>query len=69
MNNREIKIGHEIEREITPRVRRWLRSIEARCWEMTGCSVSDLPDRDWSALYDDGLTPREAIQRAMDDAS
>lgn len=66
MNNRELE--REREREITPAVARWLRSVEARCWELAGCSISDMMDRDWSLLFDEGLSPREAVERAMEDA-
>jgi hypothetical protein len=47
----------------------WMRLVDAAVWSRAGCSILDLPDcpfRDW---YDEGLTPRDAAQRAIRNAN
>lgn len=48
--------------------KQWMKRVDDLVWQQAGCSVHDLPDclfRDW---HEDGVTPEEAAERAVEEA-
>jgi hypothetical protein len=47
----------------------WMRAVDAQVEALAGCNIYDLPDCCYPDWYDDGLSPREAAQRAIRNAN
>ncbi len=45
----------------------WMRQVNAVINRAVGCSVYDLEDWCWRDAYDDGYTPEEAAEEALDE--
>ena len=45
----------------------WISEVDELVTKLTGLGVSDLPDATWYDYYDDGLSPREAIEMANEE--
>ena len=46
----------------------WLAGVDQAVWGLAGCSLYDLPDHDYWALYEAEATPTEAAESALDAA-
>lgn len=46
----------------------WMQAVDHAVWQLAGCSIHDLPDCNFRPLFDDGLTPLEMAQEALQDA-
>lgn len=42
--------------------RLWMQDVDDRVYDRLGVSVMDLPDQEWRAWFDEGLSPEEAIE-------
>ena len=43
----------------------WMKSVDAACYKLCGCSVHDLNDICFTDLYEDGVSPTSAARRAI----
>lgn len=43
----------------------WLREVNAECIKRVGLSYEDLTDVSYRDMYDDGVSPSRAAQRAI----
>jgi len=46
----------------------WMQAVDRAVWQLAGCSIHDLPDCNFRPLFNDGLTPLEMAQEALQDA-
>ena len=46
----------------------WLKQVDKILSKQVGFAHDDLPDALWADYYEDGLSPIEAIDAAVDDA-
>lgn len=46
----------------------WFARVNAICLSRTGLECDDFPDTCYWDMWDDGETPQEAFDRAMEDA-
>jgi hypothetical protein len=53
--------------ETAPRFVAWYNSLTALCLDRTGWDLSDWPDWDFAAAFDEGMTPGEAFQMWLGD--
>lgn len=53
---------------MTDSFKTWLQQVDKICWKQLGQYHDDLPDALWADYYEDGLSPIEAIDCAVDDA-
>jgi hypothetical protein len=44
----------------------WMRKVDAELTDLCGLTSMDLADQTYHDWYDDGYTPEEAAQEAMD---
>jgi hypothetical protein len=45
----------------------WYKALEALCLARTGWDLSDWPDWDFAAAFDDGMTVEEAFEMWVED--
>ena len=45
----------------------WMRQVDRILAAAIGLDSSDLPDRCWRHMFDDGITPREATEDIIAD--
>lgn len=46
----------------------WMNAVDEAVWMIAGCSVHDLPDYSFRALFDDGAAATEAANEALENA-
>ena len=46
----------------------WMEEVDGACFSLSGISVRDLPDVDFRGMYDDGVSPTEAAECALEAA-
>lgn len=46
----------------------WMETIDQHVWQLAGCSVHDLPDYDFHAMFDDGQEPGEVVNNILQEA-
>lgn len=47
--------------------RDWMIRLDHLCIRLTGLSIRDLPDQDFASMFDDELTPKEALSDILED--
>lgn len=47
----------------------WLAEADSICFALFGVSILDLPDHCWADWHDDGFTPAQAVQAALENGS
>ena len=46
----------------------WMAEIDRHVWALAGCSVYDLPDYSFRSMFEDEVTPGEAVNRVLEEA-
>ena len=46
----------------------WMKSVNLQCNRAFGMDTDFLPDANWRSYFDDGMTPKDAIDEAVMDA-
>jgi hypothetical protein len=47
----------------------WLRGVDHEVERQVGCSLSDLPDMDFTSMWEDDVKPKSAARRAIRNTS
>ena len=47
----------------------WLRAVDHEVERQVGCSLSDLPDMDFTSMWEDDVKPKSAARRAIRNTS
>ena len=45
----------------------WMRQVDDLTWQQAGCGTNDLPNASYRDWYEDGLSPDEAAERAVEE--
>lgn len=46
---------------------RWMQKVDAILIKKCGLPSDDLPDQTWALWFEDGITPRNAVEACLDD--
>lgn len=48
---------------------KWMRTVDEILIKQCGLPSDDLPDQTWALWFEDGLTPRNAVEACLDECS